>query len=121
MDTILGRTKRQYRESRTELGAIKKRHAELVADLNAFVVSLSREPLGVYVQSGAAKGLMQSAMDFPGACYFYSPALADRLNSDAVRNHLDEYRRAFERVESLRKSLVDQGDDDPGPALGYLD
>ncbi len=112
-DAILGRTKRQYREAKNELGALKQRHAELVARVKAFQVALEREALTMYA-SPEAKGALQYAMQMPGARFIYDASLADKLSLEAMRTYLDEYRAVFERVEELRKSLIAQGDDDPG-------
>jgi hypothetical protein len=114
-DAILGRTRRQYLNSRSELGALKQRHAEFVAEVRKFLSALDQEALSMYA-SPAAKGALQFSMEMPGARFVYDASLADRLSVEAMGAYLDEYREVFERVESLRKSLVSQGDDDPGPA-----
>jgi hypothetical protein len=53
-------------------------------------------------------------LETPEARYFYSTALADKLTLEAVGEHLEEYRATFDLVEDRRRSLIDQGDDDPG-------
>jgi hypothetical protein len=58
--------------------------------------------------------LLQAAIERQEARYLYSATLADRLTLDALGKHLDEYRATFELVEDRRKSLMDQGEDDPG-------
>ena len=112
-DAILGRTRREYREARAELGAVKKRHAELLSGLRELLLSLDQEPLKVYASHGS-RGLLQAAIERQEARYLYSATLADRLTLDALGKHLDEYRATFELVEDRRKSLMDQGEDDPG-------
>ena len=112
-DAILGRTRREYREARAELGAIKKRHAELLSGVREFLLAMDQEPLRVYASRGSI-GLLQAAIERRGARYLYSATLADRLTLDALEKHLDEYRATFALVEDRRKSLIDQGEDDPG-------
>jgi ribosomal 50S subunit-associated protein YjgA (DUF615 family) len=112
-DAILGRTRREYREARAELGSLKKRHAELVSDLKQFVGSLEREPMSVHVLR-VQGGTLQAAMETQGANYLYTAILANRLTLDAIEKHTSEYRAALETVEDRRKSLIDQGDGDPG-------
>jgi hypothetical protein len=111
----LGKTRCQYREAKAKLGAIKDRHAEFVSELRRFLLPLEQEPRKVYVLRGPRGGL-QTALEAPEARYFYSAAVADKLTLEAVGEHLDEYRAAFELVEDRRRSLIDQGDGDPGPA-----
>jgi hypothetical protein len=117
-DAILGRTRREYLEARAVLGAVRKRHAELVSEFREFLLSLDQEPLRVYASRGS-RGLLQAAIETPEARYLYGVALADRLTLDAIGKHLDEYRATFGRVEDRRKSLIDQGDDDPGSAESF--
>jgi hypothetical protein len=109
----LGKTKWQYKEARAKLGAIRDRHAELVAELRKFLLSMEQEPRRVYVWRGPS-GSLQTAFEAPEARYFYSAALADKLTLEAIGKYLDEYRAAFELVEDRRRSLIEQGDDDPG-------
>jgi predicted secreted hydrolase len=109
----LGKTKWQYKEARAKLGAIKDRHAELAAELRKFLLSIEQEPRKVYVLRGP-RGSLQTALETPEARYFYSTALADKLTLEAVGEHLEEYRATFDLVEDRRRSLIDQGDDDPG-------
>jgi hypothetical protein len=117
-DAILGRTRREYREARAELGAVKKRHAELISECRELLLSMDQEPLRVYVSRGP-QGALQSAIEAQEARYFYSAKLANRLTLDAIGKHLDEYRATFDLVEARRKSLIDQGDDDPGSADSF--
>jgi hypothetical protein len=53
-------------------------------------------------------------MEFQEANYLYRPSLADRLTIAAVGSHLDEYRAISSLVEDCRKSLIEQGEEDPG-------
>jgi hypothetical protein len=117
-DAILGRTRREYREARAELGAVRKRHAELVSEVRELLSSIDQEPLRVYV-SRDPRGALQTAIEAPKAHYLYSAPLAERLALDAMGKHLDEYRAISELVEDRRKSLIDQGEDDPGPADSF--
>jgi hypothetical protein len=112
-DARLGKTRREYKEARAKLGAIKDRHVELVSEFRKFLLCLEQEPRKVYVLPGPRGGL-QTALETPEAHYFYSAALADKLTLEAVGQQLDEYRAAFELAEDRRRSLIDQGDDDPG-------
>jgi len=112
-DAILGRTRREFREARAELGAVRKRHAELVSEFREFLLSMEQEPLRVYVSRGA-RGALQTAIEAPEARYLYGTTLAERLALEAIGKHLDEYRAISERLEDRRKSLIDQGEDDPG-------
>jgi hypothetical protein len=96
---------------RAGLGVIRSHHAELVSEVKAFLSALEQEPLKVYA-SPAVQGTLQVALESPEARYFYSASLAEKLTLDAVGNHLDEYRAALELVESKRKSLIEQGEDD---------
>jgi hypothetical protein len=117
-DAILGRTRREYREAKAELGAVKKRHAELVSEFREFLLAIEQGPFKVYVSRGQ-RGALQAAIETPEARYLYGAALAERLGLDAIGKHLDEYRAVSERVEDRRKSLIDQGEDDPGPADSF--
>lgn len=110
----LGKTRVQYREAKAKLGAIKDRHAEFMAELRKFLQSMEKEPQKVYVWRGS-HGSLQTALEAPEARYFYTATLADRLTLETVGEYLDEYRAAFELVEDRRKSLIEQGDGDPGP------
>lgn len=112
-DAILGRTRREYREAKSDFGAIRKRHAELVAELEKFLVAMKRTPAGTYAAKGP-QGALQAAIEFQEANYLYRPSLADQLTIDAVGNHLNEYRAGTALVEDRRRSLIEQGEDDPG-------
>ena len=112
-DAILGRTRREYREAKAELGAVRKRHAELVSEFKEFLLAIEQEPLKVYVSRGP-RGALQAAIETPEARYLYTASLAERLALEAIGKHLDEYRATSELVEDRRKSLIDQGEDDPG-------
>jgi len=113
-DAILGRTKREHREAKAEFGAIRERHTRLVSEFRELLLSMEQEPLRVYASRGL-QGTLQAAMEMQGARYVYGTTLADKLTLDAVGKHLDEYRATFERVEDRRRSLIAQGDGDPGP------
>jgi len=110
---ILGKTRVEYREAKSDFGAIRKRHAEFVAELEKFLVAMKRDPSGTYAAK-VPQGTLQAAIEFMGAHYFYCPSLADRLTLDAVGDHLNEYRAISAVVEDRRKSLIEQGEDDPG-------
>lgn len=84
-DAILGRTRREYREAKSNFGALKKRHAELVSELKAFLLALESEPLHVHA-SRRLSGALQDAVEFQDADYFYSHRLADKLAVDALGN-----------------------------------
>lgn len=113
MDAILGRTRREYREAKAQLGAHRERHTVFVSELRKFLSALEQEPFRVYA-GRVAKGTVQAAIEAPQAAYVFSAELAEKLTVGAIKGHLDEYRAAFERVEERRKSLIAQGDDDPG-------
>ena len=113
-DAILGRTRREYREARADLGAIRKRHAELVSEVKRFVLTLEEDPMRIYVSRGQ-RGALQAALEEPEAQYLYSAILANKLTLDSIGKHLDEYRATFDLAEDRRKSLIAQGDGDPSP------
>jgi hypothetical protein len=112
---LLGDTHLEYREVMCDFGKIKQSRAELVSELKKLLSAVEREPLRVFVSRGP-QGALQTAMNSPDARYFYTAALADRLTLDAMEDHLNKYRTILERTEHLRISLIDQGENDPGPA-----
>lgn len=112
-DAILGRTRREYREAKADLGTIKKRHADTVAELKKFVSAFEQDPLSLYVLR-RPQGVMQAAMEMQGAHYLYTASLADRLTLEGIEKHLAEYRAIQSAVTDRRVSLIEQGDGDPG-------
>jgi hypothetical protein len=111
-DVILGRTRRQYREAKSDLGFITECHAQLLSELKKFLQVMEQEPMKVYIFT-SKHGTLQTALEKPEVQYFYDAALADRLTLDSMGKHLAEYRTAAELVENRRKSLIALGDGDP--------
>jgi hypothetical protein len=109
-DAILGRTRREYKESKNRLGALKKLNTEIATVARKLADAIEHHPdrlmVGALPQGSLARTLADPA-------YNYSPEDATLLSPESLSAHLDQYLKVKSRKDHLRRELIEQGDDDP--------
>lgn len=109
-DALLGRTRREYREAKNQLGALKKLNSEIVAVARKLADALEHHPDRLMVGNLPQGSLAIAITD---AKYIYTPEDSSRLSPESLFAHLGEYVKVKERKATLRRELIEQGDDDP--------
>ena len=109
-DAILGRTRREYRDAKSDFGALKKRNSEIADVARKLAEALERHPDRLMV-GNLPQGSLAVAIE--SAKYVYTPEDSDRLSPESLCAHLEEYIKAKNRKETLRRELIEQGDGDP--------
>ena len=109
-DAILGRTRREYKEAKNRLGALKKLNSEIAAVARKLADAIEQYPDRLMVGNLPQGSL---AMAITDAKYIYTPEDATRLSPESLCCHLEEYLKIKEQKERLRWDLIEQGEDDP--------
>ncbi len=109
-DAILGRTRREYREAKSKLGALTKLNGEIAAIARRLAEALEQQPDRLMVGNLPHGSL---AFSITNAKYIYTPEDASHLSQESLCAHLGEYLKVKDQKARLRQELIDQGDDDP--------
>jgi hypothetical protein len=109
-DAILGRTRREYKEARSRLGALKRLNGEIAAVARNLADAIERHPDRLMVGNLPHGSLALAITD---AKYIYTLEDASRLSQESLCAHLGEYIKVKDQKARLRQELIDQGDDDP--------
>jgi hypothetical protein len=105
---IIGKAWYDYREAKEQFGFIQARGRQ-IAEAAHTLAEAVLEPGRVLV---LAEG---EAAVFAGvrSPFLFAPVVARQLTQENVRQHVEEYKAAQQRVAALRRRLVSLGQDDP--------
>lgn len=109
-DAILGRTRREYREAKSKLGALKKRNSEIATIARKLADAIEGYPDRLMVGNLPQGSL---ALSITNPKHIYTPEDAGQLSHESLCVHLAEYIKVKDAKDRLRQALIDQGEDDP--------
>lgn len=112
-DAVLGRTRREYRETRHRFGALKKVNSEIAAIARDLAAAIEHNPERLFVGTLPRGSVAAMITD---AKYVYTLENASRLSPESLVAHLQEYIKIKDQKEKLRQELIEQGDD-PGEVI----